>query len=35
MDNFSEILKDCTQMEFGIKVETFFSKRKQLHNGFI
>ena len=35
MANFAEILKDCIQMEFGIKVETFFSKRKQLHDGFI
>ena len=34
MDNFAEILKDCIQMEFGIRVETFFSKRKQLHVGF-
>ena len=28
MDNFAEILKDCIQMEFGTKVETFFSKKK-------
>ena len=34
MDRLAEILKDCIQMEFGIRVETFFSKRKQLHVGF-
>ena len=34
MDNFAKILKDCIQMEFGIRVETFSSKRKQLHVGF-
>ena len=34
MDNFAKTLKDCIQMEFGMKVAILFSKRKQLHVGF-
>ena len=34
MDKFARVLKRNIEIEFGIKVETFFSNRKQLHIGF-
>ena len=34
MHRLADLLKECIQLEYGIEVESFFSKRRFLHIGF-